>query len=78
MATISELTVQVLTARLAKRDMSLEELENELKVISRHLQAIETGVPIEPVPEPQEEPTPQKINLKQPIDRVATSRSGAR
>lgn len=30
MATLSELTVQVLTARLAKRDMSIDELQNEM------------------------------------------------
>lgn len=66
MATLSELTVQVITARLAKRDMSLEELENEMKVISKHLQAIENGTNLDPVSEaPIEESVPQKINLKQ-------------
>ena len=63
MATISELTVQVLTARLAKRDMSIEELENEFKVISKHLKAIEEGTSLEPNPEPAAE-TPIKVNMK--------------
>jgi predicted transcriptional regulator len=65
MATISELTVQVLTARLAKRDMSLEELQNEIAVISRQLRDIETGTIQDPVSEvPVEEAKPLKINFK--------------
>lgn len=66
MTTLSELTVQVLTARLAKRDMSLEELQKEMVAISNQLKAIDAGTELEPVAEtPIEQPTPQKINLKQ-------------
>ena len=68
MATLSELTAQVITARLAKRDMTLEELQKEMSAISTQLKAIEDGTLNETVsPEPivAEDPKPQKINLKQ-------------
>lgn len=66
MATLSELTVQVLTARLAKRDMSLEELQKEMLAISTMLKGIDEGTLQEPVTEaPAEAPQSQKINFKQ-------------
>lgn len=65
MATISELTVQVLTARLAKRDMSLEELQKEMVTISNELKAIDAGTSSTPVSEvPAEEIKPQ-LSIKQ-------------
>jgi predicted transcriptional regulator len=65
MSTLSELTVQVLTARLAKRDMSLEELQKEMAAISKQLKDIEAGNVQEPVSEtPVEEPK-KEINFKQ-------------
>lgn len=64
MATIAELTVQVLSARLAKRDMSLEELQKEMTAISRQLMEIETGTGLEPAEQPAEE-VKKEINLKQ-------------
>jgi predicted transcriptional regulator len=65
MPSLSELTVQVLTARLAKRDMSLEELQKEMAAISKQLKDIESGNVQEPVSEtPAEEPK-KEINFKQ-------------
>ncbi len=68
MATLSELTVQILTARLEKKEMSLEEVQKEMISISNMLKAIDAGE----CPEPQtiqgapveEVQKPQKINLK--------------
>jgi predicted transcriptional regulator len=64
MSTLSELTVQVLTARLAKKEMSLEELQKEMLTISSMLKGIDEGTLQEPAAETVEEPKPQKINLK--------------
>ena len=66
MSTLSELTVQVLTARLAKKEMSLEEIQKEMITISNMIKAIDEGTLKEPSPEePAEKPKVQKINLKQ-------------
>lgn len=64
MATLSELTVQVLTARLAKKEMSLEELQKEMLTISSMLKGIDEGTLQETATETVEEPKPQKFNLK--------------
>jgi predicted transcriptional regulator len=65
MATLSELTVQVLTARLAKKEMSIEELQKEMVLISNMLKDIDAGTVQEtPAETPEEEPKPQKINFK--------------
>lgn len=66
MATLSELTVQILTTRLVKKEMSLEEMQKEMVAISNMIKAIDEGTAVEPVQEAQaqEEPKPQKINLK--------------
>jgi predicted transcriptional regulator len=65
MATLSELTVQVLTARLARKEMSLEELQKEMVAVSNMIKAIDEGTTQENVPEtPVEEVKPQKINFK--------------
>lgn len=65
MASLSELTVQVLTARLAKKEMSIEELQKEMVLISNMLKDIDAGTIQEPPAEvPEEEPKPQKINFK--------------
>lgn len=65
MATLSELTVQVLTARLAKKEMSIEELQKEMVLISNMLKDIDAGTIQEPPTEAtEEEPKPQKINFK--------------
>ena len=64
MATLSEMVVQVLTARLTKKEMTLEEMQKEMTAIANMIKGIE-GEAIQ-APEPtQEEPAkPQKVNLK--------------
>jgi len=65
MATLSELTVQVLTARLARKEMSLDELQKEMVAVSNMIKAIDDGTIQEPVQEvPAEDPKPVKINFK--------------
>lgn len=65
MATLAELTVQVLAARLTKKEMTLEELQKEMVTISQMIKAIDEGVPPEPVTEaPPEESKPQ-LTIKQ-------------
>jgi predicted transcriptional regulator len=69
MATLSELTVQILTARMAKKDLSLEEIQKEMVAISNMIKAIDSGALQEPetvleAPAPEEPPKPQKINYK--------------
>lgn len=65
MATLSELTVQVLTARLARKEMSLEELQKEMITVSNMIKAIDEGAMKETVTEaPIKEVKPQKINFK--------------
>ncbi len=65
MASLSELTVQVLTARLTKKEMSLEELQKEMVQISNMIKAIDEGNLQQPESEvPAEEVKPQKINFK--------------
>ena len=65
MTTLSELTVQVLTARLAKRDMSLEELQKEMVAISNQLKAIDAGTELEPVVEAPTQVTKPQLTIKQ-------------
>lgn len=65
MATLSELTVQVLSARLSKKEMSLEELQAEMVAISKMIKAIDEGTIQETAPEaPAAEAKPEKINFK--------------
>jgi predicted transcriptional regulator len=65
MSTLSELTVQVLTARLAKKEMSLEELQKEMVLISNMIKDIDAGTIQETQEEAiVEEPKIQKINMK--------------
>jgi len=66
MATLAELTVQVLAARLTKKEMTLDELQKEMVAISNMIKAIEEGTLQEATPEEpvEEEPKPQKINMK--------------
>lgn len=65
MASLSEQTAQIITARLAKRDMSLEELQKEIAAIGASLKAIDSGTILEPVAEPQIEEPKKEINFKQ-------------
>lgn len=65
MATLSELTVQVLTARLARKEMSLDELQKEMVAVSNMIKAIDEGTIQEPAQDlPIEEVKPVKINFK--------------
>lgn len=65
MATLSELTVQVLTARLARKEMTLEELQKEMVAVSNMIKAIDEGTLQEQEPALSiEEAKPQKINFK--------------
>lgn len=64
MSNLSELTAQIITARLAKRDMSLEELQKEMVAISNQLKAIEAGTVEIPLSEAPEESIPQ-LTIKQ-------------
>jgi len=67
MPSLSEMTVQVLTARLAKKEMTLEEMQKEMVAISNMIKAIDEGTLQETTPEEtpaQEEAKPQKINMK--------------
>ena len=61
MATLSELTVQVLTARLTKKEMSLEELQKEMMIISNMIKSLDEGTLSTHVAEAREEPKPKKI-----------------
>lgn len=65
MASLAELTVQVLTARLAKRDMSLEELKKEVAEISEVIRAVDEGtLTIAPAAPAAEEAKPEPIDMK--------------
>jgi len=66
MATLAELTVQVLAARLTKKEMSLEELQKEMISISHMIKAIDEGGAQEPAAEekPAAEAKPQ-LTIKQ-------------
>lgn len=65
MATLAELTVQVLAVRLTKKEMTLDELQKEMVAISNMIKAIDEGTLQEATAEePVEEPKPQKINMK--------------
>ena len=66
MATLAELTVQVLTARLSRKDMTLDELQAEISFISNMIKAIDEGTEIEPaaVGAPEKQVRPEKINFR--------------
>jgi predicted transcriptional regulator len=60
MATLAELTVQLMTARLAKRDLSFEELQREMDYFATKLKSIESGCCVTQVPIVQEILLPQE------------------
>jgi predicted transcriptional regulator len=64
MASLAELTVQVLTVRMAKKEMTLEEIQKEMVSISTMIKAIDEGTLQEPTVIAAE-PAAQKINFKQ-------------
>lgn len=65
MATLAELTVQVLTVRMSKKEMTLEEIQKEMVSISAMIKAIDEGTLQEPAAGSAAEPVVQKINFKQ-------------
>jgi predicted transcriptional regulator len=66
MATLAELTVQILIQRMAKKEMSLDEIQKEMVTISAMIKAIDEGTLQDSVAETAAEAVkPQKINLKQ-------------
>jgi predicted transcriptional regulator len=67
-ASLSELTVQVLTARLAKKEMSIEEIRNEMASISAMIKSIDDGT-IKEQGETPAEARPGKINFKKVFKR---------
>ncbi len=60
MATLAELTVQLMTARLAKRDLSFEGLQREMDYFATKLKNIESGCCVTQVPLVQEILLPQE------------------
>ncbi len=60
MATLAELTVQLMTARLAKRDLSFEELQREMDYFATKLKSIESGCIVTKAPVVQEILLPQE------------------
>lgn len=68
MATLTELTAQIIAARAAKKDMSTEELQQEMQMIYSFLKGIETGdvpAPVAAVQEAPVEETKPQLTIKQ-------------
>jgi predicted transcriptional regulator len=66
MSNLTELTVQIIAARAAKKEMSTDELQQEMQMVYSFLKGIESGdTPVTLQLTPLEEPVPQKINFKQ-------------
>jgi len=65
MSNLTELTAQIIAARAAKKDMSTEELQQEMLMIYSFLKGVEEGNVQPAAPEQSAEETkPQKINFK--------------
>lgn len=65
MASLTELTAQIITARAAKKEMSTEEFQQEMNMVYSFLKGVEQGNVQPTSPAPEEEIKPQKINFKQ-------------
>lgn len=65
MSNLTELTTQIIAARAAKKDMSTDELQQEMQMVYSFLKGIEEGSEQLAVQAAAEEPKPQKINFKQ-------------
>ncbi len=65
MSNLTELTAQIIAARAAKKDMSTEDLQQEMQMIYTFLKGVEEGNVQSTIQAPAEEPVPQKINFKQ-------------
>lgn len=66
MSNLTELTAQIITARATKKDMSTEELQQEMQMVYSFLKGIESGdISLSPAQEQTaEEAKPQKIDFK--------------
>ena len=65
MSNLTELTTQIIAARAAKKDMSTEELQQEMQMVYVFLKGIEEGEGLTATSTPVEETKPLKINFKQ-------------
>lgn len=66
MSNLTELTAQIIVARAAKKDMSTEELLQEMQMVYSFLKGAESGeAQVTAAVPPAEEPVLQKINFKQ-------------
>lgn len=65
MSNLTELTAQIIAARAAKKDMSTEELQDEMQMVYSFLKGIEEGNVTPAVQEPVADTKPVKFNLKQ-------------
>lgn len=63
MATLTELTAQIITARVTKKDMSIDELQAEMQMVYSFLKGVEAGAELATTT--AEEPAPAKLNYKQ-------------
>jgi predicted transcriptional regulator len=66
MSRLTELTAQIITARVSTKDMSTDELHKEMQMVYGFLKGIESGNAPESIPVSQEpeEVKPQKLNFK--------------
>lgn len=64
MSNLTELTAQIIAARAAKKDMSTEELQQEMQVVYSFLKGIEEGNVQPTIQAPAEEPKTQ-LTIKQ-------------
>ena len=65
MSTLAELTVQVLSARLTKKEMTLEELQKEMITISQMISAIDSGAAQETEAEAPVEEVKSQLTVRQ-------------
>ena len=65
MSNLTELTTQIISARAAKKDMTTDELHQEMLMVYTFLKGVEDGNGQPPAQVSLEEPKPVKINFKQ-------------
>lgn len=65
MSNLTELTAQIITARAAKKDMTTDELQQEMQMVYSFLKGVEDGNVQPTTQAPVEAAAPQKINFKQ-------------
>lgn len=64
MSNLTELTAQIIVARAAKKDMSTEELQQEMQMIYSFLKGVEEGN-VQPVTQVPVEETKPQLTIKQ-------------